>query len=76
MRLGVASSALKHGVSYATRIQVAKTGDLLGSDAAGLLWWVGIALDNKGYEVAGFTPDNDRHVVILIHGFPMKWRHR
>ena len=74
VRVGVADSALKHGVPYATVVQVVRTGDFLGAAADGLSWWVGAAADGRGYEVAGLVTDDG--ALIVVHAMPTGWRRR
>lgn len=72
MRLITMGSAYKHNVTRQAIIDVISTGDFLGADTDGLLWWIGTADDGRGYEVAGFY-DDTQHVVFIIHAM-RNWR--
>ena len=76
MRIGIAASALKRPeISYGDIVHVVRTGDFLGNDDAGLVWWLGTAPSGVDVEVAALTTrDGEAHVV--IHAFPMRWRKR
>lgn len=74
MRVGIADSALKHGVSYSAVVEVCRSGEYLGIDSSNLMWWCGSGSDGEQYEVAGFETDDG--AIILIHAMPMRWRKR
>lgn len=76
MRFGIGASALKRpDLTYSDILHIVRTGDLLGADAAGLLWWLGTTLQGVDAEVAAFVTD-EGDAVIVIHAFPMRWRKR
>lgn len=74
MRYGVGDTALKHGVPYQAVINVARTGDYLGADEDGLIWWIGSDEEGNDLEVAGLTTHDG--AIVLIHAMPTKWRKR
>lgn len=76
MRIGIAASALKRPeISYGDIVHVVRTGDYLGADDSGLVWWVGTTPSGVDVEVAALTARGGGALVV-IHAFPMRWRKR
>ena len=63
-------SALKHGVTPETITHIIRTGDFLGSDSDGGLWWVGCDENGEGVEVIAHTLES--RAIVTYHA--MRWR--
>jgi len=72
MEWSYTTSAIKNGITPATIEHIIRTGDFLGSDNQGGIWWLGTDNSGEGVEVIAhtFLP----HTITAYHAMPMRWR--
>lgn len=76
VRFAVGDGAVKpgRGISEDDVFHVVATGDYLGADKDGLMWWLGETETERGIEVAGAESRRFGNTIMLIHSMPMEWR--
>ena len=72
MELIYTDSSLKNGITTDTIEHIIRTGDFLGSDHKGGIWWLGPDPDGEGVEVIAHTLYP--HTITVYHAMLMRWR--